>query len=285
MEMEGIWQNVGDPSNNYRYNGKELLPETGLYAYGFRYYDPTIGRFTGVDPISDQFPHVSTYNYAENEPIANIDLHGLQKLSFHFLGQLQNGGNTAVPVRASVNFDIGNRGTASGGVSIAGVPIGISGNQEAGYGLSANPQTNLPRNSLRTSFDDGVTEIFSQGALRVPNITMGPDFLNSSSYVSDAAAAIRDASDGDSALELLANTLDDLAGKIASGDVKVYLLDIAGDDEEVDNGDGTTTTRTFGFSFRLKPEEESRYNLTEQLILSGRLLIDFTQETTEENED
>ena len=32
-----------------------------------------------VDPISDQFPWVSTFNYAENEPVANIDLHGLQK--------------------------------------------------------------------------------------------------------------------------------------------------------------------------------------------------------------
>lgn len=31
-----------------------------------------------MDPISDQFPHVSTYNYAENEPIAHIDLWGLQ---------------------------------------------------------------------------------------------------------------------------------------------------------------------------------------------------------------
>ncbi|GJM33939.1 MAG: hypothetical protein DHS20C18_29400 [Saprospiraceae bacterium] len=47
--------------------------------YGARWYDPAIGRFTGVDPISEQFPHVSTYNYAENEPIANIDLWGLQK--------------------------------------------------------------------------------------------------------------------------------------------------------------------------------------------------------------
>jgi len=38
-----------------------------------------LGRFTGVDPIADEFPWVSTYNYAENEPVANIDLHGLQK--------------------------------------------------------------------------------------------------------------------------------------------------------------------------------------------------------------
>jgi RHS repeat-associated protein len=62
---------------------KELNEDFGLdwYAYGARYYDPALGRFTGVDPISDRFPHVSTFNYAENEPIANIDLHGLQKVS------------------------------------------------------------------------------------------------------------------------------------------------------------------------------------------------------------
>ena len=34
-----------------------------------------------MDPISDKFPHVTTYNYAENSPIANIDLWGLQKVS------------------------------------------------------------------------------------------------------------------------------------------------------------------------------------------------------------
>jgi len=32
-----------------------------------------------VDPIADQFAWVSTYNYAENEPVRHIDLHGLQK--------------------------------------------------------------------------------------------------------------------------------------------------------------------------------------------------------------
>jgi hypothetical protein len=40
---------------------------------------PELGRFTGVDPISDQYPHVSVYNYAENEPVGHIDLWGLQK--------------------------------------------------------------------------------------------------------------------------------------------------------------------------------------------------------------
>jgi len=67
------------------YNGKEFNEDLGLnwYAYGFRYYDPTIGRFTGVDPIADQFPWVSVYNYAENEPVGGIDLHGLQYVNFN----------------------------------------------------------------------------------------------------------------------------------------------------------------------------------------------------------
>ncbi len=50
----------------------------GLQAYGARFYDPSIGRFTGVDPISDKFAHLSTFNYASNDPVKNIDLYGLQ---------------------------------------------------------------------------------------------------------------------------------------------------------------------------------------------------------------
>lgn len=52
MEMKGGWNssvNSGGRGNLYRYNGKEFSEEIGLYAYGFRYYDPAIGRFTGVE--------------------------------------------------------------------------------------------------------------------------------------------------------------------------------------------------------------------------------------------
>jgi RHS repeat-associated protein len=66
----------------------KLLPVADInlglewYDYGARYYDPAIGCFTGIDPIADQFRHVSPFNYAENEPIANIDLHGLQRIFY-----------------------------------------------------------------------------------------------------------------------------------------------------------------------------------------------------------
>jgi RHS repeat-associated protein len=77
----GPWFATVAPDNAYRYNGKELDEATGHYFYGFRMYDPAIGRFTGVDPIADQFAFVSVYNYAENEPVGSIDLWGLQRVS------------------------------------------------------------------------------------------------------------------------------------------------------------------------------------------------------------
>lgn len=86
LKMRGFNGNVSPLGNNvaqkWKYNGKELDEDFGLnwYHYGFRMYDAAIGRFPSIDPISDQFPHVSTYNYAENEPIGSIDLHGLQRV-------------------------------------------------------------------------------------------------------------------------------------------------------------------------------------------------------------
>lgn len=85
MKMTGAWDSRQIQDNQYLYNGKELHEDFDLnwIHYGARFYDPGIGRFIGVDPISDKFPHVNTYNYAENSPIANIDLWGLQVFSIH----------------------------------------------------------------------------------------------------------------------------------------------------------------------------------------------------------
>ena len=75
---------VTGSSNAYKYNGKELNTDFGLdwLAFEYRIYDASIGRFIEIDPIADQFYWVSVYNYAENEPIANIDFHGLQKVNY-----------------------------------------------------------------------------------------------------------------------------------------------------------------------------------------------------------
>jgi RHS repeat-associated protein len=79
MEMEGPWQAATAPRADYLYNGKELEEELKLnwYAYGFRYYDPSIGRFTGVDPLAEIFPDQSPYLYAYNAPVRMVDVDGL----------------------------------------------------------------------------------------------------------------------------------------------------------------------------------------------------------------
>jgi RHS repeat-associated protein len=54
---------TGMSSNAYRYgfNGKENDPEDvstaeGLQDYGMRFYNPSLGRFLSVDPLSPQYP-------------------------------------------------------------------------------------------------------------------------------------------------------------------------------------------------------------------------------------
>jgi RHS repeat-associated protein len=68
--------------NNYLYNDKELFDDGDLnwYDYGFRNYDPQIGRFPQIDPLTDYFPFLTPYQYASCEPIANIDLDGLESV-------------------------------------------------------------------------------------------------------------------------------------------------------------------------------------------------------------
>lgn len=89
------------------YNGKELNEEFGLVwlDFGHRWYDPALGRFPSVDPIADQFAWVSPFNYAENEPIANIDLHGLQKVSINDVRNAQ-GQITERKVNVSVSMKV-----------------------------------------------------------------------------------------------------------------------------------------------------------------------------------
>jgi len=70
--------------NVYRYgfNGKENDNEVkGIgeqQDYGVRIYDPRVGRFESVDPITREVPGLTSYQFGGNSPIAYIDLDGLE---------------------------------------------------------------------------------------------------------------------------------------------------------------------------------------------------------------
>jgi RHS repeat-associated protein len=71
-----------ESNNLYGFNGKEKDSEWngggGIYDYGFRIYDPRLGRFLSVDPLTKSYPELTPYQFASNTPIAAIDLDGLE---------------------------------------------------------------------------------------------------------------------------------------------------------------------------------------------------------------
>lgn len=62
----------------YKYCGKERDEETGLYYYGMRYYADWLCRFVSVDPLQFEYPELTPFQYASNNPVTMIDLDGLE---------------------------------------------------------------------------------------------------------------------------------------------------------------------------------------------------------------
>ena len=60
----------------YKFNGKELDAETGLYYYGARYYNPSTALWLGVDPLASKYPGVSPYVFCFSNPTNFIDYNG-----------------------------------------------------------------------------------------------------------------------------------------------------------------------------------------------------------------
>ena len=66
----------------FGFNGKEDDRDWGtqnIQDYGFRLYNPSIGKFLSVDPLSPDYPWYTPYQFAGNKPINSSDLDGLEE--------------------------------------------------------------------------------------------------------------------------------------------------------------------------------------------------------------
>ncbi|MGB3869378.1 MAG: RHS repeat-associated core domain-containing protein, partial [Flavobacteriales bacterium] len=65
---------------NGKENDNEVYGATGTFQdYGERAYDTRVGRFFSVDPIANDYPWYSPYQFAGNKPIWAVDLDGLEE--------------------------------------------------------------------------------------------------------------------------------------------------------------------------------------------------------------
>jgi len=106
------WIDEGSKLNiiGYRFTGKELDTETGLYYYGARYLDPQSSRWMSVDPALAQYMpgsqgnnslpgmggvfnpvNMALYHYAGNNPVKYVDPSGLWDERIHY-GSREYGG-------------------------------------------------------------------------------------------------------------------------------------------------------------------------------------------------
>ncbi|MCX7747822.1 MAG: hypothetical protein N2645_13180 [Clostridia bacterium] len=75
-----LWMDESDADANllpYKFTGKEMDEETGMYSFPARYYEPTFSRWMSVDPAMDG---VNWYGYCNNNPVNYVDPTGLEAI-------------------------------------------------------------------------------------------------------------------------------------------------------------------------------------------------------------
>jgi RHS repeat-associated protein len=102
----------------YRFNAKEVDPETGLAYYGARYYQSKLGVWLSVDPLAQKYPSFSPFCHAVNNPAFFVDPNGAESIEFDDIRFRDEHGNLLATYRTSqIDKDVVVKGTGDVGSS------------------------------------------------------------------------------------------------------------------------------------------------------------------------
>ncbi|HXT38949.1 MAG TPA: RHS repeat-associated core domain-containing protein, partial [Candidatus Angelobacter sp.] len=82
--------------NVYRFSSKERHNNSGMYYYGYRWYDPNLQRWPNRDPLGEFPDGPNLYAFVGNNPLTRVDIDGLTWRSnwdFFWDWALGRGGN------------------------------------------------------------------------------------------------------------------------------------------------------------------------------------------------
>ena len=92
----------------WKFNGKELDSETGLYYYGARFYEPVLAMWYGPDKLAEDYPSIGSYVYCAGNPVRLVDLDGKKiKFAESSTEDFKKTYNTAVKTLKDKNVDRG----------------------------------------------------------------------------------------------------------------------------------------------------------------------------------
>lgn len=136
-------------SGDYRFgfNGKENDSEVkgsgNQQDYGMRIYDTRLGRFLSVDPLAKSFPWNSTYSFAENDVVRNIDLDGLERFNM-IINDNSDGGKTVIVVLTSLDNSNGIQVSINGASPIGNFKYAKIQEELKGVYVGRSPSTGEP---------------------------------------------------------------------------------------------------------------------------------------------
>ena len=70
-------------ANVYRFSSKEIHTNSGMYYYGYRFYDPSLQRWINRDPLGERGSK-NLHRFVANSPANRLDFWGLQGVAIEF---------------------------------------------------------------------------------------------------------------------------------------------------------------------------------------------------------